>query len=316
MWGNTLGWRISGVMLAMALALGLYLRAQMQLTSPTSLSLDPKNTAVFAPPTPAEAIIDPTQPGDAANLYRQAIAAYDNTPSACEDFADTAKEPAPEPMRFILQATPLQSMNLFASEPEKLIDYEGEHPALDNLSTMGQQMSQAGERMRLDKNVDAARRYGLAVFALGRHLYQERIDFDEYQKGLGVMDAALTLLSECEPEDSSRRSVLDEYQTALGAYNTDHVTPIYTVLASADQTSIATYAGDAYRFASPLEQEPMVRVEAILKLGRYRFDSARMADQIASPRYLRRYAAERSPAIQAAAQAGLALTLEEYRKIH
>jgi hypothetical protein len=304
------------VMLVTALGLGLYLRGEMKLTPPTELSLSASNMAALTPPTPADAIINPVRAGDAGDLYRQAIAGFNDASGACEDFADNAKEPAPGPMQFILQATALQNMNLFAADPGKLIDCGGEHPPLDSLSTLGQEMNQAGERMRLDKNLDGARRYGIAVFALGRHLYQERVDFDEYLKGLGLMDGALTLLAECEPSDSARRSVLEEYQVALGAYNTDHVTPIYTALASADQQSIASYAGDVYRFAGPACGEPMLRVEAILKLGRYRYDSARMADQIAAPRFLRRFGEESNPAIQAAARAALALTIEDYRKIH
>ena len=56
------------------------------------------------------------------------------------------------------------------------------------------------------------------------------------------------------------------------------------LLASADPVKIAANAGDIFRFAAK-SQERMFRVEAILKLGRYRFDAARSADQIAAPRY-------------------------------
>jgi hypothetical protein len=60
----------------------------------------------------------------------------------------------------------------------------------------------------------------------------------------------------------------------------------------------------------------MFRVEAILKIGRYRFDAARKGDQLAAPRVLRRLADDPDPVIQAAANAALALTLEQYRTIH
>jgi hypothetical protein len=60
----------------------------------------------------------------------------------------------------------------------------------------------------------------------------------------------------------------------------------------------------------------MFRVEAILKLGRYRFNSARAADQLAAPRILKTLEADPDPAIQTAARAAQGLTVEQYRMIH
>jgi hypothetical protein len=84
---------------------------------------------------------------------------------------------------------------------------------------------------------------------------------------------------------------------------------------SADAPRIAANAGDVIRFAK-MAKERMFRVEAILKLGRYRFDSARGADQLAAPRILGELEKDPDPVIETAAEAALGLTIEQYRMIH
>jgi hypothetical protein len=98
-------------------------------------------------------------------------------------------------------------------------------------------------------------------------------------------------------------------------YDND-IKPIYSeVISRADMQSIGQHAGDIFRIAR-MSKERMFRVEAVLKLGRYRFDSARAADQLAVPRILRGFQSDPDPVIRAAALGAGGLTLEEYRGIH
>ena len=123
-------------------------------------------------------------------------------------------------------------------------------------------------------------------------------------------------MAEMEPADSSRQKLLQTQQQKVLDFYDSNVKPIYDdVISKADQQSIAEHAGDIFRFAAK-SKEKMFRVEAILKLGRYRFDAARAADQLAAPRFLRRFQRDPDPAIQAAAQAAANLTIEQYRMIH
>jgi hypothetical protein len=131
-----------------------------------------------------------------------------------------------------------------------------------------------------------------------------------------LMNEATVGLAECEPAGSERGVELAKQEAAIVEYDKTRVLPVYDVLSSADQEVIARNAGDVFRIAE-MAPERMFRVEAILKLGRYRFDAARMGDQLAAPRVLRRIRGNESdPVIRAAVAAALGLTIEEYRTIH
>jgi len=302
MWGNAFGWKISAGIFLMTMGFGWWLHGEMQITDPTSLSLDPKNLAALSPPMPAVAIVDQNDPGDAGDKYSAAVANFDDDGGACDDYAQKPQGPLP-------------GMNLFAKDPASIVDYQADHPALENLARLGADMETAALLLNRNGQTDDARKFLQAAYALGRNLFLERVDYDEFSKGMGLMDGATTVLAEMEPADSSRRQMLTDQQAALIDFNDQRVRPIYEVLASIDPQSIAVNAGDVYRFATKSD-ERMIRVEAILKLGRYRFNSGRSADQLAAPRVLRRLAQDPDPVIRAAAKAAIDLTVEQYRMIH
>jgi hypothetical protein len=315
MWGNALGWRISIVLFAVAMGFGLWLRAQMQITDPTSLSLDAKNLAALSPPIGAEAVVAQDQPGDAGEKYAAAGAMYLNDPDSYDDYAQKPDGPPPPAMQLVIDATHLSGMNLFAKDPGSVIDYQSDHPELDSLGKIGQEMDAAGMRLARTGKNDDARKFLFAAYAMGVNLLRERVDYDEYSHGMGLMDGATTALAEMEPANSAKAQMLLDQASAMEGYNNDVVDKIYAVLVSADPVRIAANAGDIFRFATK-SQERMFRVEAILKLGRYRFDAARPADQLAAPRFLRVLGQDSDPAVRAAAQAAAGLTLEQYRMIH
>ena len=98
-------------------------------------------------------------------------------------------------------------------------------------------------------------------------------------------------------------------------YDANHVQPIYQALVSAEQEDIALHAGDIFAFATG-SKERMFRVEAILALGRLKFDAARGADQQAAPACIKNASTDPDPVIQAAATAAGDLSVEDYRQIH
>jgi hypothetical protein len=160
-----------------------------------------------------------------------------------------------------------------------------------------------------------ARQFLLAVCAMGQNLVRERVNYEEYARGLGLMDGALTGLAELEPANSTAAQAYSNDESTLQEFDQERVEPVYEMLSSADPAKIAFNAGDVFRFAT-VAQERMFRVEATLKLGRYRFNAVRAADQLAVPRFLRRLASDPDPAVRAAAQAAEGLTVEQYRMIH
>ncbi|MGD0389590.1 MAG: hypothetical protein ABSC42_11605 [Tepidisphaeraceae bacterium] len=313
MWGNALGWKISAVIFLLALAIGAWLHNQMQITAPTALSLDEKNLAALSPP--AQTIVERNQPGDAGEKYSAAGAAYDDNEDACDEFAKNPVGPPPPPIRLVMDATNLSQMNLLAKNPQAVVDYQSDHPALDDLSKIGQDLQSAALRCRKD-HPEQAMDLLRAAWSLGANLYQERVDYDEFAQGMGLMNGALTAMAEMEPADSSRQKLLQMQQQQILDFYDSRVRPIYDdVISKADQQSIAEHAGDIFRFASK-SKERMFRVEAILKLGRYRFDAARAADQLAAPRFLRQFQHDPDPVVRAAAEAAANLTIEQYRMIH
>jgi hypothetical protein len=74
------------------------------------------------------------------------------------------------------------------------------------------------------------------------------------------------------------------------------------------------HAGDVFHIARSAKDR-MWRVEAILKLGRMRYNAARLADQQAATRALEELSDDADPVIRAAANAARNLTVQEYRML-
>jgi len=315
MWGNRLGWGISAAMVLIAVGAWLLVENQLRVTAPTSFSQNAQNLAVLTPPLPANPIVDFNEPPDAGQLYRQAAIAFADNSEICEQFEGNPQGAPPPPIQLVLDATNKRGVVIFGDVPGVLINYAGATPGLDVFNDLGHLIDGAGLMLFKEKRIDDAQRFYRAVYSLGLRLYDERLDYEEYSRGMGLMNEATIGLAECEPRDSPLRADLQRQEEAVAAYDENHVKPIYQVLVSGDQQSIATYAGDIFVFAAQ-SRERMFRVEAILKLGRYRFDAARNADQVAVPRYLRKLLEDPDPAIRTAASAARDLTLEQYRMIH
>jgi hypothetical protein len=312
MWGNRLGWWISACMMACAAALGLWVWSAVAITAPTDLSLNAQNMAPLMPPI---SIVAFDQPGDAGDSYRAALLAYDDSNDAYTQFMGKPLGNPPQAMQLVLDATHLSGMSLFTNDPAKIVNYDTDQASLDSLKGLADTMDGAGVRLKQLNKLADARRYFLAVYAMGFKLMSERLTYQEYSTGLGMAETALDGLSECESENSPHWTDLQQAKTALADFDAQRVTPIYQVLVSVDQQTIADNAGDIFAFATK-SQERMFRVEAVLKLGRYRFDAARKADQMGASRYISRLSGDSDPAVRTAAAAGRDLTVEEYRMIH
>src|SRR5208282_1768031 len=99
MWGNRLGWGVSAAIALLAIAFGAWLHAQLEVTAPTELSLDPANLAVLSPPAAPWEIVQQDQPGDAGPLYRSALTAYADSSAACDDFVKDPSGTPPQPIQ-------------------------------------------------------------------------------------------------------------------------------------------------------------------------------------------------------------------------
>lgn len=295
--------------------IGSLLQGALGISPPTAVSLNPDNLAPLAMPMPASPIAPTTSPSDAGDLYRRAIDDYPDQHQACEDFSQNPTGVRPEAMQLILDAAGKSSANIFAGDPGRIVNYQSDHADLDALEDLGNDVVKTGLLLRINQKPEDARVYFQASFALGQNLYRERLVFDEYRVGIEFMDESLGALAEGESANPTRAEEFQNLQTAIVNYDKDHVRPLYQMLSSADPNVIAANAGDVFVFATR-SQERMFRVEAILKLGRYRFDADRNGDQRGADRYLKILASDADPVIRTAAEAGKNLTIEEYRTIH
>jgi hypothetical protein len=300
-------------LLVIGAGLGFWIYQRLQLTPPTELSLDPNNLAALSPPLPNPPIVTYSQDADAGPDYRQAIAAYEANTDACDQYAQNPVDPAPQAIQLILSAAEKSIARLFITNPSQIVDYQTDHPPLDDLCELARTIDRAALLLLRQGKTDAARGYFQSVYALGEKLYDERLTYDEYSKGLSLMNESTIGLSECERGDQAAQ--LQKQEAAMRDYDVNHVQPIYEALVSADQQEIAQHAGDIFQFAAHAADR-MIQVEAVLALGRLQYDAARSADQQAAAGYIRAAAASPDPAVQAAAAAAGGLTLEQYRTIH
>jgi hypothetical protein len=86
------------------------------------------------------------------------------------------------------------------------------------------------------------------------------------------------------------------------------------VIISNDQATLEQYAGDVFYFARHAP-ERMWRVEAIMKIGRYRYNAGRVGDQRSAIKVLKELSNDPDPVVRAAANEAQELTIEQYRML-
>ena len=306
---------LATILAVLIIAAAAWLWISRRPTPPTDLSLDPKNLAPLSLPLLDKPVVQSTSTADAGPLYRSALADYANDADAADAYSRDPHGKVPASVTALLDAAACDHATLFISEPEKLANYDSQHPDLETLTEMGNLLDRVGLSLKLKNQIPDAQKYFRASYALGENLFRERICYDEYLKGIGLMNTAAAALAECAPTGSAEQSALTAQSAAITQYDTDHVAPIYQAITSVDQADIAVHAGDIFRFAD-LSQDRMIRVEAILSVGRLRFDADRSGDQYAAPRELAKLQGDADPVIRAAADAAANLTLEQYRAFH
>ena len=131
----------------------------------------------------------------------------------------------------------------------------------------------------------------------------------------GSKDDAARAMIQTATKGSEVYDNLSDFDRQFSAYQDNRVMPIWAVLSSVNQDVINRTAGDVLVFAR-VSEEPMWRVEATLKLGRYKYDAGTLGDQISAARAVRQLTLDHDPNVAAAALAARDLTIETYRMIH
>jgi tetratricopeptide (TPR) repeat protein len=319
MWGNALGWCISLAMVV-GTAIGLvWLNDAVSTVSPrTRISLDGKLAGAIELPVPPVAVVPSiSRNTDAADVYRKALEQYQQNPLAYEKFARSGLLGDLEDVAAIwtlVQASECIEARLFETDPAQIVNYHSERPPLDGLRTLGACARRAGQLLQREGRTEQAMQLYEAAFSLGEKLYRERLTWAQLDAGLTMMAEAATLIGELSAArgDTVRALACRQFNDARKTYVAEQLLPLQRILSSLDQTVIDRHAGDVFYFARHCP-ERMWRVEAILKLGRYRFNAERVGDQRGATKLLKQLSQDADPVIRAAADAALKLTAQEYR---
>jgi hypothetical protein len=256
------------------------------------------------------------EPCDAGDLYRAAIQEYESNRRAYDKYFSNpraAQAEKPKAVELLKQASGCADMALFVKTPSELLNYRPETPGVEAMEKLGRMANQIGLLHRLDKKPQEARPYFEAMFALGYHLYDERLAWVEFTAGVNLMADAARGLAKVEADENNpdQARSLEYFADVIDQYKLKQ-SELYKIVSTIDSFTVGRHGGDILALArgSP---EPMWRGEAILALGRMKFNTPHRGDQLAATREVQQWVNDPDPAVRAAANAASALTLEQYR---
>ena len=315
MWGNRLGWIVSACLLALV-AKPLWMASKAPRVSDPSGAF-PALLSRVALPADARSVVPElmAQPCDAGDLYRAAIQEYESDRRSYDKYVSNpraAQAEKPKAVELLTQASRCADMALFVKTPSELLNYRPETPGVETMEKLGRMANQIGLLHRLGKKPQEARRYFEAMFALGYHLYDERLAWVEFTAGVNLMADAARGLAKLEADQNNPEHArsLEHFADAVDQYKLKQF-ELYKVVSTIDSSTVGRHGGDILALArnSP---EPMWRGEAILALGRMKFNTPYRGDQLAATREVQQWVNDSNPAVRAAANAASALTLQQY----
>lgn len=323
MFGNLKGWIISAVIVV--LVAFVFASTGILRVPPVSRPSGKINFSekVELPLDPRPFLPMPTKDRNAGEVYRLAINEYENNEKLYGPGEAFAKSPAamldanPKGIQFVLEAADCTKFDLFASRPDEVVHYNATWPDLTALERMGKHTIVAGVTYRNRKEIDNAEKYIKSVFLLGHRLYNERVVWQEMNAGMNLMIDASSQLAKVYQEkgDVDNAKACADFQKQLDAYKTDKIVkPIVSALVSITTSTVGERGGDFFYLARE-SPERVWRVEALLALGRVKFNSSNRGDQVAARREVKKYLNDPDPAVRVAAKLADELTIERYRML-
>ena len=318
--GNRTGWIIAAAIVAIECAGVFYALSFDAHTPPTPLT-NPESLSPITLPTAPIAHTPTSGTASATVLYRAAIAEYlahaGEYEEAMRNRSRSALLKLPA-LDKIIAARSARGDAIFADHLDEIIAY-GEPNSLQAITRLGNAVYIVGTLYSRPADRAKGQEYYQATFALGRRLANEKITWREYQSGVELMaDSGAAMLVELKksPDNASAAASLQAYLDAIAAQRKQTITTIEALNTRAE-AKIALHAGDVFAFAVE-SQETMMRVEAILKLGRMRYNVGTPplpGNQRHASRLLRKFKESDEPAIRRAAELAQSLTIEEFRTL-
>jgi hypothetical protein len=313
MWGNTLGWIISIVLLG-GMILGLRaIDSLQQISSPTEFGKSDRALAKIKLPIAPGTVVPMDNPQDAGPIYREAIDDYLAHRDAYDNI-NPGQTPRLRAVELILSATDRSAMRLFTDQPDELIDLDSNKAGLKAIEKLSMLTLQLGLRQ---KSPAEAMPYADAVFSLGAKLFNERVTIGEMQSGLGLMRAGGRSIktNATRAGDSERARATDRFLDALQTYDNQVLTPTMSVLLSIDPKIVGEHPGDLFYIARNSDERAW-RVGAIMALGRLRYfagEGGMLGDQRGANKVLQQLAGDKDLIVAAAAKAAANMTREQYQ---
>lgn len=318
MFGNLPGWGIAGVLALIMVGFVWFIDRASVMTPPTAKGQEPAFIEPLTPPVSPGTLVTMDMPcagdaiGKAIELYTASPSDYQKLLSA-RTAADLFSEAATAQL---IQATHCRTTSIFASRPEAIVNYANAHPPLEALRTLGDILIRHALLSR--QSPDVAKQYYEAAFSLGGKLFVERLTYAEMSLGIDLMSRSVAGMKQLATtqKDTERVRQLEAFESKLTSFVRDKVLPQWQIVSAIDQRIVERHAGDIFLLARE-SHERMWRVEALLKLGRYRYNAGRASDQRAAGRTVQRIAREATdPVIQQAAEAAQNLSIEQYRRLY
>jgi len=322
MWGNPLGWIISAG-LSLALSFLLYIGAMPPKPTPpiNAPVLDVARKPIALPVAPDTVVRLGAKPGDAGSLYRKAIEEYQANSDTYAKFSERPTSVSAKQLvvtDLILQARDLKDCTLFQNKLTEAINYDNAEPSLDAIQNAGSICCRLALLNINNKyqghKPDLALKLWEAAFVLGVHLYDERVSWLEMVDGHGLMAEAAGGLKKYYTEvkkDPKQVAAIDAFVSAEDAYQSS-MNDAFKIIGGVDENYCGRYAGDIYAIAVNDKADPMFRVECIKHIGRYRYNSNSIGDQMAANRTLIKLLDDAKATVKAAATAAHDLTIEKF----
>jgi hypothetical protein len=331
MFGNKTGWILAAV-IAVVLMGGVYLFAQLDvITKPSIGAISRAKGAPQLNLTTNPAMLDEiklgfdptsvvpsmTKAGDAGPLYRQAMAEVERAPAKYRDESRIKRDNPDDfaALKPLLEAKDLTSMNLFAAKPEEVISYKLQPEPLRVIEQLGVTAGLVAYTIKDQKHAEALA-LAEAEVSLGVKLCNERLRWYEFEVGHRLITEGALVMEKVEP---SRAAACAAAREATKQVVVQRGMPLARAFTSIDPDVMGRTAGDMFYIVKH-SKERVWRVEALLKLGHYKYNSGEpgnAADQRWAKLIAKRVMNDPSedPVVRKAAQLSYELTKEDYLKI-
>jgi hypothetical protein len=332
MFGNRLGWGISGVLAAFVLLI-VYMIARLDTpTAPSQGAINKKGTyslkllerpqmldAIQLPFDPLTVLPTMTQAQDAGPLYRQALTEYAKDKYQYDTRSkfkttDLGSFPA---LRPLVDARNNKTMTLFSIKLEEVINYQSIEPeAIKAIGQIGDAATTLSLLLKSEQKPNDALLLAEGAFSLGVKLCQERLRWFEFITGHQLITKSCLLIEQLDP---SRAAAAKAAREAMGLFMKERGLPMAYAITSIDPDVMGRTAGDMFYIVKN-SRERMWRIEAALKLGHYKWNAGEPGN--AADQRWARIVAKRvmndpneDEVVRAAAKEAFELTKERYSMI-